>query len=124
MPGGDRTGPGGFGPRTGRGAGYCAGNPVPGYANPGWGGFGRGGGFGGGRGRGHRNWYYATGLPGWARGNWGMSPERPYITNPMPTASFDELTMLKQQVDYYEDALKDLKGQIAELEKTPSAEAK
>ena len=53
MPRGDRTGPWGAGPMTGRAAGYCAGYPAPGYANPtprfgrGWGrrygkGFGRG----------------------------------------------------------------------------------
>lgn len=34
MPGGDGTGPRGFGPMTGRKAGYCAGFPVAGYANP------------------------------------------------------------------------------------------
>ena len=34
MPGGDGTGPMGFGSLTGRGAGYCAGFPVPGYMNP------------------------------------------------------------------------------------------
>ncbi|MCQ5376123.1 MAG: DUF5320 domain-containing protein [Methanomassiliicoccales archaeon] len=34
MPGGDGTGPLGLGPMTGRRAGYCAGFPVPGYANP------------------------------------------------------------------------------------------
>lgn len=34
MPGGDRTGPLGQGPMTGRAAGYCAGSDVPGYANP------------------------------------------------------------------------------------------
>jgi len=34
MPGGDRTGPLGAGPMTGRAAGYCAVYPVPGYANP------------------------------------------------------------------------------------------
>ena len=33
MPAGDGTGPLGFGPMTGRAAGYCAGYPVPGYAN-------------------------------------------------------------------------------------------
>ena len=41
MPRGDRTGPMGAGPMTGRAAGFCAGNTAPGYAN-----------FGGGRGRG------------------------------------------------------------------------
>lgn len=34
MPGGDGTGPMGFGPMTGRAAGYCAGYPTPGFANP------------------------------------------------------------------------------------------
>ena len=35
MPGGDRTGPMGQGPMTGRGAGYCAGFGMPGYAKDG-----------------------------------------------------------------------------------------
>ncbi len=47
MPRGDRTGPMGMGPMTGRGAGFCAGNPVSGYMNQ-VRGFGLG--FGGGRG--------------------------------------------------------------------------
>jgi hypothetical protein len=34
MPAGNGTGPLGFGPITGRAAGYCAGYPVPGYMNP------------------------------------------------------------------------------------------
>jgi len=37
MPFGDATGPAGFGPMTGRAAGYCAGYPVPGYVNRGFG---------------------------------------------------------------------------------------
>jgi hypothetical protein len=56
MPGGDRTGPWGAGPMTGRATGYCAGYSAPGYVNPvrgfgrGWGrGYGRGRGFGRGR---------------------------------------------------------------------------
>ena len=65
MPGGDGTGPVGMGPRTGRGAGFCAGYPTPGYMSPvggrGFWGRGRGGGWG------RRNWFYATGLPFWAR---------------------------------------------------------
>lgn len=71
MPRGDRTGPMGMGPMSGRGAGYCAGFGMPGFANPAGGrgfgmGFGQGRGFGGG-GRGRRNMFYATGLPGWMR---------------------------------------------------------
>ena len=51
MPGGDRTGPMGEGPMTGRGAGYCAGTTGVGYAprrgfrlglGRGFGGWGRG----------------------------------------------------------------------------------
>ena len=86
MPGGDGTGPMGLGPMTGRAAGFCAGYPVPGYMSPvpgrGYWGAGPGPGFRGGRGRGgrgRRNWFYATGLPGWVRAAqglpaWGMQP--------------------------------------------------
>lgn len=62
MPGGDRTGPMGMGPMTGRGAGYCAGFNTPGFVNPvprmgmafrrGAGFYGRSAGFGRGAGRG------------------------------------------------------------------------
>ncbi len=61
MPGGDRTGPLGLGPRTGRGLGYCSGYNRPGFMSRvfgrfGWGRGGRGRGFGRGRGRGRRFW--------------------------------------------------------------------
>ena len=87
MPGGDRTGPVGYGPMTGRAAGYCAGYGVPGYMNPipgfgrgmgfgrgrGFGrGFGRGWGIGFGRGRDFRNWARMTGMPGWQKAAVGM----------------------------------------------------
>ena len=76
MPRGNGRGPMGKGPMTGRGAGFCTGNGMPGaskaniYGEFGMG-FGRGGGcrrsgFGGG-GRGWRNRFFATGLPGWMR---------------------------------------------------------
>jgi len=43
MPQGDRTGPNGQGPMTGRGRGFCSGFNGSGFANPGFGrGFGRG----------------------------------------------------------------------------------
>lgn len=58
MPRGDGMGPMGMGPRTGRGMGYCAGVAAHGHA---------GCGYRMGRGRGFRNMYYMTGLPGWAR---------------------------------------------------------
>jgi len=66
MPGGDGTGPAGLGPMTGRGAGYCAGSNVPGYANPlprmGMG-FGRGRGGGRGLGFGWRRMAFAQAAP-------------------------------------------------------------
>ncbi len=116
MPGGDRTGPVGMGPMTGRGAGYCAGFQVPGFANPVAGsgtgyGFGRGG-RGGGRGR--RNMYYATGVPGWQRFGAGYPPYGGSFS-PAPTKQ-QELDMLKGQADYFEDALEEIKKRITHLE--------
>ena len=124
MPGGDGTGPGGMGPMTGRAAGYCAGYAVPGYANPvggrGFWGFGRGGGGG----RGWRNQFYATGLPGWQRAAMGypafggaMPPAAPYPA-PFATAMSGEqqLDGLKGQAEYLEDALDGIRKRIEELE--------
>ncbi len=111
MPGGDRTGPVGMGPMTGRAAGFCAGFGAPGYMNTGGGrgfgmGFGRGRGFRGG-GRGWRHWAYAAGLPGWA------PAQAPYAAAPTRE---QELDMLKDQSGYFEGALADLKKRIEELE--------
>ena len=72
MPAGDGTGPWGFGPMTGRGAGFCAGYPVPRFAQGipgrGWSGLGRGGWpWGRGRGRGFgmgRGWWRGYALYG------------------------------------------------------------
>ncbi|HUU45101.1 MAG TPA: DUF5320 domain-containing protein [Acidobacteriota bacterium] len=124
MPRGDRTGPLGQGPMSGRGAGYCAGAPVPGYANPAWGGFGRGGGLGrgGGRGQRHRNWYYATGLPGWARNRGGAPLGMPYVPPTMPSEAPDEAVILKQQADYHESVLKDIRQRLAGLETADTTE--
>jgi hypothetical protein len=112
MPGGDRTGPVGLGPMTGRGAGFCAGYSMPGYANPvgGRGFFGRGRGFGmRGGGRGRRNWFYAAGLPGWAGAGYqaGFPAE--------PTAE-QEQQDLKQQAQYLRDSLDAVNKRIEELE--------
>ncbi len=122
MPGGDRTGPMGQGPMTGRRAGYCAGFAVPGHMNPEPLGFGRGGyggggyGRGGGRGYRRRNMFYATGQPGWARGGWGMDRNVPSPVAYAPPTTQDESTFLKEQADYFEQALRDIKKRLAELE--------
>ncbi len=62
MPGGDGMGPRGMGPMTGRAMGFCVGYaPLRPGAGTGVGlAWGRGGG------RGWRNRFYATGVPGWA----------------------------------------------------------
>jgi hypothetical protein len=73
MPRGDRSGPDGKGPGTGRAAGACAGRPFAGCENPlpSGGAFGRGGGRGG---RGCRNRYDATGLTGRQQTDSGWYP--------------------------------------------------
>jgi len=129
MPFGDGTGPRGMGPMTGRGMGYCAGFPTPGYMNPGFGrgAYGRGFAGGGGRGggRGWRNWYNATGMPGWVRAAQGMPafggmaapPVNPYMQPPMqPPTAEDEMAMLKDQAEYLKQQLDNIQSQISELD--------
>ncbi len=111
MPGGDGTGPMGMGPMTGRAAGYCAGYGMPGYANPIPGrGFGMGWGRGGGRGWRWRHWYYATGLPGWAR---GYAPPVGYAPTTTPE---QEAEFLKRQADWLQGQLDAIRKRIEELE--------
>lgn len=131
MPGGDGTGPGGMGPMTGRAAGFCAGFPVPGYANP-MPGFGFGGGWGRGRGRGFGG--RGRGL-GWGRGSLagypaygaapymgvppygpasGAYPYPPYAAQSVPPEQ--ESAALKQQVQDLEGVLGDLRARLGELE--------
>jgi hypothetical protein len=95
---------------TGRAAGYCAGYDVPGYAGPtpGWG-FGVGWGRGRGGGWGWRNWYQATGQPGWARG--GYAP----AWGPPPTRE-QEAEALKAQAEWLGGQLDAINQRIAELE--------
>ena len=101
MPGGDRTGPLGLGPMTGRAAGYCAGYSMPGFLNP-WGGRGFGGRGGRGGGRGWRHRFYATGWPGWQRAAYGYPawevpmpygppPQGPYAPAPSPEQEIEAL---------------------------------
>lgn len=110
MPRGDRTGPLGMGPMTGRAAGYCAGYPVPGYLNP-VGGRAFGGRMGGRGGWGYRHWYYATGLPGWVR--FGYQPAyAPVYQAPSPQQEAD---MLRNQADLLKQQLEAIEKRMAEL---------
>ncbi len=112
MPGGDRKGPNGMGPMTGRGAGLCAGYATPGYMNPGYGGgfgcYGRGTGGG----RGWRRQYYATGLPCRAR----YDGHVPY-QNQDPAL---ESEMLKRQADELRSQLDLIEKRISGMEKPPA----
>jgi len=110
MPGGDRTGPTGMGPMTGRAAGYCAGYSVPGFANPVPGrgyGFGRGMGMGFRGGRGRR---WAFPYPGYDA---GFPVAVPYPTN---ITEQQEMESLQKQAEYIANTLEQINKRITELE--------
>ena len=114
MPLEDKTGPAGWGPMTGRGMGYCAGYGVPGSMNsvP-----VRGRGMRGGGGRGFRNRFFATGLPGWMRaGNPNAAFPNAAPFGPAETAK-EEKDFLGQQATFLKKQLADLEERIASLEK-------
>ena len=100
MPRGDRTGPTGAGPMTGRAAGYCKGFVAPGSASFGG---GRGRGMGGGRGFGR----------GYGRG--GIAPVAPAVA---PTGD-QELAGLKQQAQQLQADMELIQSRIRELETKP-----
>ncbi len=113
MPRGDGTGPMGMGSMTGRAFGYCVGFNKPGYANPagaGRRGFNCGRGFYGG-GHGHRNMYYATGLPGWMR---GQGPAH-FQVNLSPEEEAGRLKLLETSMI---KELEEIRKRISELEKS------
>jgi hypothetical protein len=125
MPRGDRTGPEGLGPMTGRARGYCAGYPVAGFANRGTG-MGFGGGYGWSRGRGRvggggwRNRYRLRdpGWWDWSRVGFGspmVSPSVPFAYYAFATKE-QQLDRLKRQAEYVEHVLKDLQNQIKNIE--------
>ena len=124
MPAGDGTGPMGMGAMTGRAAGYCAGYGAPGFTNPipgrGFGmGFGRGGGFRGrgfgGGGRGRRNWFHATGQPGWMRYGAYAAPYQ----KPDPEL---ERQAFENQAEALQSELDFIKKRLAEIESGKSEE--
>lgn len=122
MPRGDSTGPVGYGPMTGRAAGYCAGYGVPGYANPG---LGRGVRYGRGRGMGYGR---GPGL-GYSRGyGWGfVSPYPAYGFLPRNVAADSEALnreadYLRNQVDAISDRLAEIDEAIKKLRKSGDTE--
>ncbi len=102
MPRGDRRGPDGRGPMTGRAAGYCAGNSAPGFTS---GGFGRGAGRGFRRGGGRGFGRFPQGAQGWGPGMgpaWG--PADPEVYGP-PSAQ-EEASGLRREASFLEEQLK------------------
>ncbi|HZK38844.1 MAG TPA: DUF5320 domain-containing protein [Clostridia bacterium] len=100
MPKGDRSGPMGMGPMTGRGAGFCADAANPAYANTGCG-FGRGRGFG-------RN-DFARGAR--MRGRFSGFDQ----TVGAPVDEKDEKEFLSNQAKALQDRLEEINKRLAEL---------
>jgi Family of unknown function (DUF5320) len=122
MPFGDRTGPQGLGPRTGRGAGYSAGFRMSGSMDVPKGagfGFGRGRSMGCqwcGGGRGWRNWYIASGLSHCRRAGYG------YSCAPSSTAK-DETKFLTEEAELLRKQLEGIQKRISILEKAEAQES-
>jgi Family of unknown function (DUF5320) len=120
MPGGDRTGSMGLGPRTGRGLGYCSGFDSPGYVKGAGGWMGRSFGFGRGMGRGcgfgnRMGWGrgFAYGF-GFGASNPGFAPGYPWM---QPMSKDDEIKLLKSQADALSQSQKYIEKRLGELEK-------
>jgi len=120
MPSGDRTGPLGYGPMTGRGGGYCTGNRLPGFANKGFcRGLRRGSGGGG---RGWRNTYHAMGIPRWGC-EYNNDPDWFRNNNPASLGNFtpeNEMAMLKNHADLFRKQIDVLNERIDELKSIAS----
>lgn len=99
MPRGDKTGPNGNGPRSGRGLGYCNGNNQPGYLNDNnFSGRGRGFGFR------HR--------VGGRRFVNNIEVETDYLNN---NADVSEKTLIINQINILKDKLSTLEEKLKKL---------
>jgi hypothetical protein len=116
MPRGDRRGPEGAGPMTGRAFGYCAGNDRPGFAvNAAPQGFKRG--FRGGAGRGSgRGMGYGRGYGmGYARVNAPAYQQPVSEDNTNQAANQNQIEMLENAAANLKNELKEIKSQLNEL---------
>ncbi len=117
MPRGDKTGPAGQGPRTGRGLGYCSGFDAPGFMQPG---FGRGMGYGRGMGLG-RGMVFRRGRGGF----FGMGFVPPIVPTQVPyyAPSVPQITkeqekqILSQDLDFLENQIQVIKKRIEEIDR-------
>ncbi|MFA6358053.1 MAG: DUF5320 domain-containing protein [Candidatus Omnitrophota bacterium] len=109
MPGFDGTGPKGQGAMTGGGKGYCVVNVSSGGVRPS---VGRGF-FGSSGGRGNRNCFYATGLPGWMRAQRSVQA---FGGLGRFLSKEEELSTLKNQADYLKGELDAVQARVQDLE--------
>jgi hypothetical protein len=99
---------------TGRGAGFCGGAGAPGFLSRMGGAFlrrGRGGG-----GRGWRNMFYATRLPGWVRAGVNVAGPAAAASAFRGMTRQQELDALKHQADQAASVLENIRQRISELE--------
>ena len=118
MPAGDRTGPMGQGPMTGRGAGFCAGNNAPGYGRGR--GFNRFSGNSSGRGMGGRGRFFGLEGAPRGRGNWNYNSSFDYPRNYY--SAEEELRALREQADLMQRDAAFLNDRIRELETVAAAQ--
>ena len=120
MPWGNRTGPEGMGPMTGRARGYCAGFGLPGYMSN----------------RGTRRSFVRQGFFGYGRGfgrrfnpysfpfsmQYNFDPYfyqgymQPNYNVESPIRKEDEILILKEQAEYFKKAMEDVNNRLYELE--------
>jgi hypothetical protein len=91
-----------------------------------------------GRGRKHRNWYYATGVPGYGRGRGCYWPGPPELIYPEPSpggwvlwggippelSPREELRMLEEEEEDLTDELEEVRTRLEELRKELDKEVK
>jgi len=110
MPRGDRTGPAGMGPMSGRGFGYCAGYNAPGYVSAAGPGRGMAWGYGGARGRGGYGlgmaWGRGRGFAGPASYGWGPA------AGPVPAAPENQKEILKEEMTALEERMRFLQREM------------
>jgi len=110
MPGGDRTGPEGLGPMTGRSLGYCSGSNSPGFT------YGRGRGFG----RGFGRVYWGRGRGFWRRASYPdpyIEPAPYYRDSYQRPTKEEEKTYLENLIKGLEEEINTIKIRIKELSK-------
>ena len=120
MPRGDRRGPNGMGPMTGRAAGFCSGSNAPGFANTGTaGGYGQG--QGAGRGAGRRQFGPSQMQPGFGGGFNGAANGAAYGRGFQPSYAAPvyskeaEKGYIENEVSFLKDQLKTLEGKLSEM---------